>query len=506
MRCSLLGILALVSMNLVFTKPIGAERFVQVGKVNGEPTFLGQLGDEFSFDGERFASAPISGDCVQIYDRDAGGPWSWVQTAQVYPNETEDNDGPGFVSLGGDTLAMTLPKFNGINFIEIFDFDDNDTWNFAKRLEIPDPSDDAGFGAVAVDGDLLVGGAALDSAGEVWSGALHVYERDAGGVGHWGRVAKLKADLPFDNERLGVSVAIDDGVILAGAYRNSELAFESGAAYIFERNEFGEWIETAKLYPTNPQDEGWFGWRVALQGNTAVVAAELEGDGAVYVFERLDHGEPWLLTNRLTPSWWRDSLFGSGIAIDNGLLVVGAEDSHVGGATYVFEPREGLGWAQDARIVPFDGEERDRYGASVGVSGDTVLVGSPLHGDVGPFEGAVYVYQHKRSPKTAIAGDCTNGLTLSIEGISAGAGVSIFQGAAPGETQFPGVRCPELSLELQDGTQIAILPVDNTGEIIIELPPERLSCDGSYLQAVDLLTCGLGEAAQLPAAGRQPEK
>src|SRR5262249_16654058 len=60
----------------------------------------------------------------------------------------------------------------------------------------------------------------------------------------------------------------------------------AGAAYVFFfRNgplNFG-WIERAYLKASNPEAEDWFGWSVAVFGNTVVVGAVNEGSNATGV-------------------------------------------------------------------------------------------------------------------------------------------------------------------------------------------------------------------------------
>ena len=79
--------------------------------------------------------------------------------------------------------------------------------------------------------------------------------------------------------------------------------------------------------------------------------------------------------------------FGYAVAIDGDTAVVGAryEDHDASGSNnkssagsaYVFT-RNGSGvWSQQAKIVASDRETDDRFGWSVGISGDTVVVGAP---------------------------------------------------------------------------------------------------------------------------------
>jgi hypothetical protein len=78
--------------------------------------------------------------------------------------------------------------------------------------------------------------------------------------------------------------------------------------------------------------------------------------------------------------------------------VVGAYDDDIGtnnnqGSAYVFE-KPGSGWATTsnytARLTANDGATGDRFGGSVAISGDTVVVGA--YGD-DSFKGSAYVFK-----------------------------------------------------------------------------------------------------------------
>jgi hypothetical protein len=89
--------------------------------------------------------------------------------------------------------------------------------------------------------------------------------------------------------------------------------------------------------------------------------------------------------------------FGDAVAIDGDTVVVGAAGAEVNGnptgAAYVFV-KPATGWTnmtQTATLIPSD--QAGLFGASVAVSGDTVVIGAPwttVNGDL--QEGAVYVY------------------------------------------------------------------------------------------------------------------
>ncbi len=133
-----------------------------------------------------------------------------------------------------------------------------------------------------------------------------------------------------------------------------------------------------------------FGSSVALSGNTMVVGSPARDStvadvGRVYVYERdAGTGLPWGQVIQLNGS---DSVagdrFGESVAIDGNLMVIGAPGADAvstnGGAAYVFR-RDAVNpnsWIQMAKIVPSVAGNNDGFGSAVAISNLTILVGSP---------------------------------------------------------------------------------------------------------------------------------
>ena len=90
--------------------------------------------------------------------------------------------------------------------------------------------------------------------------------------------------------------------------------------------------------------------------------------------------------------------FGGSVAVSGDTAVVGADGIQGGfaGAVYVFQRDEGGAdnWGELTKLIASDvQEEPDRFGVSVAMSGDTLVVGAGLAGTPGREEGAVYVFQ-----------------------------------------------------------------------------------------------------------------
>ena len=105
-------------------------------------------------------------------------------------------------------------------------------------------------------------------------------------------VAKLVADDGATNDFFGFSVALSGDTAVIGAFRDSDdvKGVDSGSAYVFTRSGTS-WSQQAKLTATDGAANDTFGGNVALSGDTAVIGALGDDDdvngvdsGSAYVF------------------------------------------------------------------------------------------------------------------------------------------------------------------------------------------------------------------------------
>jgi uncharacterized protein (DUF2345 family) len=145
-----------------------------------------------------------------------------------------------------------------------------------------------------------------------------------------------------------------------------------------------------KLMAANMVSADQFGASVSISGNTVVVGARAKNSstGAAYVF--VSNGDTWSQQAELTASDGAPGdAFGISVSVSGDIAVVGAYTKNSSaGAAYVFV-RSGTTWSQQAELAPADLASGDEFGASVGVSGDTVVVSSAGSNN---FSGAAYVF------------------------------------------------------------------------------------------------------------------
>ncbi len=279
--------------------------------------------------------------------------------------------------------------------------------NEVRKLLASDAQPEDAFGtSVAVSGDTaIVGADGEDAGGSVRDdfGAAYVLQRDRGGPGNWGEVKKLAASDIQAGDHFGASVAISGDIAVVGAWGETAggAGFAAGAAYVFGRNEGGtdNWGQVAKLTASDAQLGGFFGTSVAVGGDTAIVGADGvdAGSGAAYIFQR-DEGsqDNWGEVKKLTASDAQaGDFFGFSVAIGGDTIAVGSpqEPSFLTGAAYVFQRNEGSqdNWGEVKKLTASDAQAGNGFGWSVAVSGDAAVVGAPFEG-TGAGHGAAYVF------------------------------------------------------------------------------------------------------------------
>ncbi len=259
-----------------------------------------------------------------------------------------------------------------------------------------------GFGtAVAISGDLAVVGAPKENSsahgvngdalneGSLGSGAAYVFQRQSNGV--WVQQAYLKASNTGDYDNFGGAVAISGNTIVVGAMledsggsQADDSVSASGAAYVFTKAS-GVWAQQAYLKAPLPRDGDLFGVSVAISGDTIVVGASRDDSSATGV---------------------------NGNAAD--------QSASRAGAAHVFT-RSGSVWTPQAYLKASDTVANAEFGSSVGISGDAVVVGAPL---TGGFSGAAYLFrrnggawsQEARVTASNAASGARFGYAVSISG------------------------------------------------------------------------------------------
>ena len=420
---------------------------------------------------EIYKNSPHGG--VFLYEHLEG---KWIDTATIYDKEGEGWDEFGVsVALDGDTLLVGAPgkkidqeTMQGAVFIFAFN---SPVWSQQKMLTASDGQEDNYFGtSVALDGQTaLVGAYGADVGGSEWQGAAYVY---TGSGPSWSEQQKLTANDGSEQDRFGVSVALQGDTALIGAMWATFGDEDHGAAYIFTRSA-GNWQQQQKFAASDGQKNDYFGRSVALDQDTAVIGAwgadvgDLSAAGKVYVTER--GRVPWLPQGSNTANdGKKEDSFGGSVDLDGDTAVVGAEFAQnqggYGGAVYIFKHNAPI-WVQESKLIAPDNKDAGLgFAASVAIDGDTVFVGADRGGK--DWQGAAYfftrsgsswTFQQKISASDGVNGD-NFGSSVDIDGDTAVIGAFLAnvdgrksQGAAYVFTRSAGVWSQQKKLIASDG-------------------------------------------------------
>jgi hypothetical protein len=321
------------------------------------------FGWNVAIDGKRFAVSAIhdsNGGSVYVYEIRDGKA---VQLTVLEPEAGHDKALLGrSLALQGNRLAAGAPgDSKGTDqegTVYIFDYDGS-SWQRTDILESTTPGLFDFLGSsIALDGDVVVSGATAKTvAGEsIPSGVAYVFERQADG---WKQLDMLSPNPVEESAFFGEAVSVSGKTIAVGGFFGS-VGLTGGAAYVFTRGSDGHFTQDAAIRPTNTRAGDAFGERVwVLNADALLIGAPQEASG------------------------------GGGIATD----ASGTLDKS--GAVYLFSRSSGS-WRQQVVIkanMPVAGGE---FGIGLGVSGDTIVAGSPADPDRNGSSmkrGSVYVLQ-----------------------------------------------------------------------------------------------------------------
>lgn len=239
-----------------------------------------------------------------------------------------------------------------------------------------------GYGGVATDDLRMVIGEPGGLSGgspAVQGGAVEVWRVDSGA---FVREQRLLPPAPVAAGFYGVRVALDgDWLALLDPSDGSNRVR-------IHHHVGGNWLP-AQVIDAPPEDTSSFGVSLVLHGDVLAIGASgysaqgsgVAASGAVYVYHL--QGGTWQAAATIEGT---DPLaqrqLGSAVALSVGAdgvtrLAAGAPGrSNGAGAVYVFRD-EGTGWAQEQRLQLSDAQNGEHLGASVALRGATLVAGAP---------------------------------------------------------------------------------------------------------------------------------
>ena len=379
---------------------------VQQAKLLPEPAVIDRqftrFGYSVSVDGDRaLIGAPVmvNRGVVYVLEFAAG---SWVETQILQADDSEEADNFGIaVSLNGDRALIGAwgddDNGNESGSAYVFDFSGGE-WSQTAKITSSDGAASDHFGSsVSLSGDRALIGAYGDDDNGGESGSAYIFDF-SGGV--WGQTTKLTASDGVVDDQFGISVSLSGDRVLIGAWGDDDNGGQSGSAYIFDFTG-GVWGQTAKLTATDGAFGHFFGNKVSLSGDRALIGAIGDDDnggssGSAYIFDF--SGGVWGQTAKLTASdGTTNDLFGVSVSLSGDRALIGAhfddDNGGMSGSAYIFDFSGGV-WSQTTKLTASDGASSDQFGFSVSLSGDRVLIGSPYDDDNASDSGSAYIFDY----------------------------------------------------------------------------------------------------------------
>jgi hypothetical protein len=355
--------------------------------MSGNTAVLGKPGD----------SATQTPGAAYVYEKPASGWQNAFQTAKLTASDGVARAGFGWsVAIDGDTVVVGASPWNGTPSTVVYVFvKPAGGWHDVTetaRLTLTS-GDNAQYGySVGVSGDTI---AANGFSPDYSEGAVHVFEKPAGGWTDMTQTATLTDSRKFDS--LGWTVAVSGDVIASGA---PEFGKGRGAVVVFKKPTQG-WQDrkspSALLTATDGAPNAILGYALAMQGSTIASSSPNAGiAGAAYVFEEGPTGwktakETAKLTSGLLGSVCYGDNFGGAVGVSGSTVAVGASLTSIGdpcslnanlfvGAVYLYEkPPSGWtnqNWANQKLEALYPGSYV-QMGWSVAVGTDAVIAGGP---------------------------------------------------------------------------------------------------------------------------------
>ncbi len=276
-----------------------------------------------------------------------------------------------------------------------------DDWTLSQTITAPDGEDGARFGfSVAIDGDTLVVGALLDSGAANRAGAAYIFDRSSE-TSNFTFTQKLTGTDTRAKDEFGNAISIDGNYLVVGSRFDDNRGRSSGSAEVFVR-QGDTWVSQQHIIPDTLAQGDQFGAAVAISGTRMFIAARRDNHdnrvnaGSVYVFQRT--GSTWnIQTQIFSPKIEKHAYFGLSLAVEGNRLVVGQparERATRTGRVFVLDRNEGGtdNWGLVKQIDTENTTEGNRFGFSIALSGNQLIVGSPRANDGRTRAGEVTVY------------------------------------------------------------------------------------------------------------------
>ena len=313
------------------------------------------------------------------------------------------------VAIDNDIVAVGayLDNDNGSSSGSAYLFDAITGMQLIKLL----PSDGAAqdqFGvSISICNGVVAVGAFRDDDNGDRSGSAYLFDASTGK-----QLYKLVPNDGSERDYFGSSIAIADDIVAVGAIGGND---NNGSAYLFD---VSTGTQISKLIASDAAEGDGFGWSIHIDNGIVAVGAIGDDDngftsGSAYLFNA-STGEQ--IAKLIANDGATDGQFGFSITIENGIVAVGTpygrDNGRESGSAYLFSASTGM---QIGKLLPSDGGMYDNFGSSIAIDNGVLAVGAPFAYNNGSADGSAYVFT---APLLCIA-DLTGEGVLDFFDISA---------------------------------------------------------------------------------------
>jgi hypothetical protein len=239
---------------------------------------------------------------VHLYRQGEPGEEPFVFVKQFIADDGESSDRFGRRVYGyGDYILIGSPgddpygQKSGSIYVYHRHAGGTDNWGFTQKIIAPYGAPHHNFGDFyAITNDYLIASSWGYNTDEVEKrGVGFVYKLGLEEEGQWGYVHDFYGSNLVETAYFGYSIVTHEDHFIIGAYKDGEMGYQAGAAYIYRREspDTDTWVEVTKLTASYPSEYENFGLSVTMNENYAVAMTEsAEGDelnlGYVYFFQK----------------------------------------------------------------------------------------------------------------------------------------------------------------------------------------------------------------------------
>ncbi|MEA1882499.1 MAG: choice-of-anchor B family protein, partial [Candidatus Marinimicrobia bacterium] len=214
------------------------------------------------------------------------------------------------------------------------------------------------------------------------NGSIYIYSSNGiGGLDQEEIMAPIQGELGFD---FGYSISVHKDLMIVGAPHRTDLI---GKAFLYNKENNGQWsliklVQTKKRFATPD-----FGSEVAIGEHQILIADRNanDGKGVVFTFSKNKETGVWEERNTLSYKYINiDGLFGHSIAIKNNLSIIGSRNGNVA-ISFKFDSAI-QEWEENHIFMPNNNQSGSRFGFSVDLSDDYIIIGAPGYDEKGLVE------------------------------------------------------------------------------------------------------------------------